>query len=44
MNPNTLEEEINDVFYYDTFLANCQDGHLREPINNSKYTIITMRG
>jgi hypothetical protein len=42
MNPNSLEEELGNGFYYDTFLVGCQDGHLRELVNKNKYIIVTM--
>jgi hypothetical protein len=44
MNPNMLKEELSSGFGCDTLLTWCQNGHLRELIDNHKDTIITMLG
>lgn len=44
MNPKMLQEELSVGIDCDTLLAGCQNGHLRELINNHKYTVIPILG
>jgi hypothetical protein len=44
MNPNTFEGDLNSGLGGDTLLVGCQDGHLRKPINDHNYTMITTFG
>ena len=44
MNPNMLKEELSSGLEYDTLFAWCQNGHLREPTDDHKDTIMTMFG
>ena len=44
MDPHSFEEELGSIFHCDILLASYEDGHLRKPINNHKYTIIIMLG
>ena len=40
--PHSLKEELSSGFFYDTLLAVCHDGHLRESVDDHENTIIYM--
>jgi hypothetical protein len=42
MNPNMRKEYFSSDLSYDTLFIGCQNGHLREPIDDQKNTIVTM--
>jgi hypothetical protein len=42
--PYTLKEYLGGGLDCDTLLVGGQNGHLRESINNHKYTVIAMLG
>jgi hypothetical protein len=44
MNPNTCEEDLGGGLYYDALLAECQNFHLRESIDDYEDKIIPMLG
>lgn len=44
MNPNTLKEENNSGLCCDIILVGCQNGHLRDVMNNHKYTSFDILG
>jgi hypothetical protein len=44
MNPKMFKEHLSSGLNGGTLLSCYQDGHLRKPINDHKYTIITMLG
>jgi hypothetical protein len=44
MNLKILKDYLSSGFDYDTLLTWCQNGHLRESIENHKDTIVTMLG
>ena len=44
MNPHLLEEELSGSLNCDGLLAGSQNGHLLEPINNHKNTVMAMLG
>jgi hypothetical protein len=44
MDPHLFEEELGSICRCDALLAGCDNGHLRKPINQHKYKIISMLG
>ena len=44
MNPYILKEDLGHGLSCDSILAGCQNGHLRELINNHKNVVIAMLG
>ena len=44
MDPHSFEEELGSIFRCDVLLASCEDGHLKKPINDHKYTIVALLG
>jgi hypothetical protein len=44
MDPYSFKEDLGSIFLFDILLAGCEDGHLRKPINDQKYTIIVILG
>jgi hypothetical protein len=44
MDPHSFEEELHSTFHCDILLAGCEDGHLRKPINDHKYAVISLLG
>jgi hypothetical protein len=44
MKLSMLKEELSSGFYHDSRLAKCQNGHLRELIDNHKEKSVTMLG
>ena len=44
MDPHSFEEELGSTFHCDILLAGYEDGHVRKPINDHKYTVIALLG
>jgi hypothetical protein len=44
VDPNSFEEELGSICHCDILLAGYEDGHLRKPINDHKYTVISFLG
>jgi hypothetical protein len=44
VDPHSFEEELGSTCHCDILLAGCEDGHLRKPINNHKYAVISLLG
>ena len=42
MYPHSFKEEFSSGFGYDILLAGCHNGHLREPVDDHKNTVISM--
>ena len=41
MDQHSFEEELGSTFHYDILLAVSEDGHLRKPVNDHKYAVIS---
>jgi hypothetical protein len=44
MNPHSFEEDIGSICCCDVLIVGCEDGNLRKPINDHKYTVIALLG
>ena len=44
MDPHSFKEDLDNICRCDVLPAGCEDGHLRELINEHKYTIISLLG
>jgi hypothetical protein len=44
VDPHSFEEELGSIYCFDILPSGCEDGHLRKPIKNHKYTIISFLG
>jgi hypothetical protein len=44
MESHLLKEELGSICHCDVLLVGYEDGHLRKPINEHKYTTISMLG
>jgi hypothetical protein len=44
MDPHSFEEELGSIRHCEVLLVDYEDVHLRKPINDHKYTIISLLG
>jgi hypothetical protein len=44
VDPHSFEEELGSICRCDILLAGSEDGHLRKPINDHKYAVISLLG
>jgi hypothetical protein len=44
VDPKSFEEELGSIYHCDFPLVGCEDGHLRKPINDHKYIVISLLG
>jgi hypothetical protein len=44
VDPHSFKEDLGSIFFCDILLTDCENGHLRKPINDHKHVVISFLG